>query len=138
MLSGFYKASTRNPESKALRSHLRKSKQNIAKLFAQPIDFKSSLAPVCRWGGLSQGAPLGNMYSILSCSMMGRMWSVKCPLEHIQSMIPEAVTAGAGAGEVERCSLLTQFRRVSGILPTMARRISEAAISLSSMAAASE
>ena len=90
-------------------------------------------------GGLSQGALLGNMYSIGSCSMMGRMWSVKCTLcRAIQSMIPEAVTAGAGAGEVERCSLLTQFRRVSGILPTMARRISEAAISLSSMAAASE
>ena len=46
MLSGFYKASTRNPESKALSMHLRKSKQIITKLFAQPVDIKSSLAPV--------------------------------------------------------------------------------------------
>ena len=47
MHSGFYKAPTRNPESKALPIHLRKSKQNIAKLFAQPSTFKASLAPVC-------------------------------------------------------------------------------------------
>ena len=52
MHSGFYKAPTRNPESKALPIHLRKSKQIIAKLFAQPSTFKSSLALV--WVRCSQ------------------------------------------------------------------------------------
>ena len=48
MLSGFYKAVTRNPESKALSMHRRKSKQIITKLFARPIDIKSSIAHL--WG----------------------------------------------------------------------------------------
>ena len=58
MHSGFYKASTRNPESKALPMHQRKSKQIIAKLFAQPIDIKTPLAHVCQY--LNKGGHPGN------------------------------------------------------------------------------
>lgn len=61
--------------------------------------------------------------------------------DKMDGILPSEYTAAAAAatdaGVLIKYSLLTQFLKTSGILPTMARRISVAAISRSSVADAS-